>query len=382
MSLSKGRTLLFRSVLLCLAAASLLAAEGLARLLYERITPASGRRAVASLLGAEAAESGYFVQHPYLFYAYRPGYTALGYTQFNSLGYRGREITREKAPGLLRILAVGGSTTVSFPYLANPDDAWPAQLERLLAERTGARVEVVNAGLHAATSAENLAHYVFRDRYLEPDIVVLHVGGNDGLGLQFPGYNPEYTNFIHGWRTTPLAPRPWERTLLKSRLVCVAYAYWLRSVSLEAAIGRDSLASLSPEEALKNVAATAPEGLRRNLDLLIRTIAADGAVPVLFPFVNAPLERMRIDRAWGRYADSMLLSFRKDRRVIDELARTHDLTLVDLPDGAIAPASFRDFCHVDLAGEQIKAQRVAEALLPIVRRWQEQTAALAAGAGR
>jgi lysophospholipase L1-like esterase len=380
--LSKGKTLLFRGVVLCLAAASVLAAEGLARLLYERITPASGRRAVASLLGAEAGDTGYFLQHPYLFYAYRPGYAALGFTQFNSLGYRGHEIAREKNPAVLRILAVGGSTTVSFPYLPDPDDAWPAQLERILAERTGARVEVVNAGLHAATSAEHLAHYVFRDRYLKPDIVVLHVGGNDGLGLHFPGYNPEYTNFIRGWRTTPLAPRPWERALLRSRLVQVAYAYWLRSVSLEAAIGRESLDSVSPGEALKNVESTAPEGFRRNLDLLIRTIAADGAVPVLFPFVNAPLERMRADRAWGRYADSMLLSFRKDRGVVDDLARAHNLTLVDLPEGAIAPASFRDFCHVDLAGERIKAQRVAEALLPLVRRWQEKATARAAGAGR
>ena len=382
MSLSKGKLLLFRGVVLLLAVASLLAAEGLARLLYERITPASGRRAVASMLGEETGDTGYFVQHPYLFYAYRPGYAALGYTQFNSLGYRGREIARDKDPAVLRILAVGGSTTVSFPYIPKPDDAWPAQLERILAERTGARVEVVNAGLHAATSAEHLAHYVFRDRYLKPDIVVLHVGGNDGLGLHFPGYNPEYTNFIRGWRTTPLAPRPWERALLRSHLVRVGYAYWLRSLSLEATIGREAFTSVSPEKALQNVESTAPVGFRRNLDLLIRTIAADGAVPVLFPFVNAPLERMRADRTYGRYTDSMLLGFQKDRQVVDEAARTHGLTLVDLPEGAIAPSSFRDFCHVDLVGERTKALQVAEALVPLVRRWQGQAASRAAGAGR
>ena len=380
-SLSKRNIFIFRGVVLLLLALTLLAAEGLAGRLYERITPASGRSGVAALLG-ESPATGYFVQHPYLFYAYRPGYSAFGFTQFNANGYRGREIPRAKDPGVLRILAVGGSTTVGFPYIPNPEDAWPAQVERLLAERTGARVEVINAGLHAATSAEHLAHYVFRDRYFNPDIVVLHVGGNDGLGLHFPGYDPEYTNFIRGWRTTPLAPRPWEQTLLRSNLVRVAYAHWLREVSLEATIGRDVLTRIPPGEALKNVESTAPEGFRRNLDLLIRTIVADGAVPVLFPFVHAPLERMREDRAYGGYADSMLLCFRKDRQIVDEMARAYRLDLVDVPEGAIASGSFKDFCHVDLAGERIKAQQVVESLLPVVQRWQGQAAGRAVDAGR
>jgi lysophospholipase L1-like esterase len=381
-SLSKGKLLLFRGFVLLLLAGTLLAAEWMARRLYDRITPASGRRAVETLLGEDAAATGYFVQHPYLFYAYRPGYAALGYTQFNANGYRGREIPLAKDPDVLRVLAVGGSTTVSFPYLPNPEDAWPAQLERLLAERTGARVEVINAGLHAATSAEHLAHYTFRDRYFKPDIVVLHVGGNDGLGLHFPGYNPEYTNFTHGWRATAMAPRPGERTLLRSALVRVAYAYWLRAISLEATIGREVLTRVEPAAALRNVEATEPTGFRRNLDLLLRTMIADGAQPVLFPFVHAPEARMREDRTYGRWTTSMLLAFAKDRAVVEEAARARNLPLVDVPDGAIAAGSFRDFCHVDLAGERVKAERVADALVPLVRRWQQRAAAAPAGAPR
>lgn len=371
MPLSKGKIFLFRGFVLLLLAGTLLAAEALAGRLYERVTPPSGRSGVDALLGGDAA-TGYFVQHPYLFYAYRPGYAAFGFTQFNSRGYRGPEFSVEKDPAVLRVLAVGGSTTVGFPYIPDPQESWPAQLERILADRTGARVEVINAGLHAATSAEHLAHYVFRDRYLRPDVVVLHVGGNDGLGLSFPGYSPEYTNFIHGWRTTPLAPRPWERALLRSNLVRVAYAHWLREVSLEATIGREALTSVSPEDALANVESAEPEGFRRNLDLLIRTIVADGAVPVLFPFVSAPPERVREDRTYGRYAASMLLGFRKDRQVVGELARAHGLASVDLPADAIPASSFKDFCHVDREGERIKALRVAETLVPVVRRWQQR----------
>jgi hypothetical protein len=41
----------------------------------------------------------------------------------------------------------------------------------------GPGIEVINAGLSSATSAELLAGYIFRHRYLKPDIVIIDVGG-------------------------------------------------------------------------------------------------------------------------------------------------------------------------------------------------------------
>ena len=164
-SLSRGKRWIFSLFLVFFLFALLALAEFAARRLYTRIAPVSGRRAVASLLGGdEGKRTGYFVQHPYLYYAYRPGFEAFGQVQFNSHGHRGPERPVAKPPGVFRVLALGGSTTVSFPYVTNPASAWPARLERLLLERTGAKVEVIYGGLHAATSAELLAHYSYRNR--------------------------------------------------------------------------------------------------------------------------------------------------------------------------------------------------------------------------
>ena len=61
---------------------------------------------------------------------------------------------------------------------------------------------MVNAGLPYATSAELLAGYMFRHRYLDPDLVIIHErGGNDTSPLMYEDYNPEYTKaewFLNG----------------------------------------------------------------------------------------------------------------------------------------------------------------------------------------
>lgn len=346
-------------------------AEFAARRLYTRLAPESGRKAVASLLGNEPGQrSGYFLQHPYMFYTYRPGYAAFGYVQFNSHGHRGPERPVQKPAGVFRVLTIGGSTTASFPYVHDPADTWPSQLERILTEKTGAKVEVVNAGLNSGTSAEWLAHYNYRNRYFGADAVVLHVGLNDSMALHFPDYNPEYTHYTSGWRNASLTPRPLEQKLLRSAIVKVLYAHWLSAVSLDAAMGRESVTTMTPAQSLANVQVNEPVGFRRNLDLLIRTISADGAVPVLFTVVHAPEARMRKDKEFGRYTESMVLGYRKNRVVIGELARQHRLKLIDIPEGAIPVADFIDFCHVNEKGELIKADAVAQVLIPQVQAWQ------------
>src|SRR5690606_14357674 len=76
-----------------------------------------------------------------------------------------------------------------------PADTWVARLEAKLQAQTGRSVQVINAGLNYGTSVEALAGYVFRHRFLKPDLVIYHGGGNDVMPLFFDGYNPEYTHF-------------------------------------------------------------------------------------------------------------------------------------------------------------------------------------------
>ena len=151
--------------------------------------------------------------HPYMRYQLSSNYTSKGFLQHNSHRYRNPEFSFEKAENTLRILALGGSTTYMFPYITNPQHAWPLRLETRLAGYLESPVQVVNAGLSYATSAGLLASYVFRHQYLDADVIVIHTGGNDIAPLLFEGYNPEYTHFRA--QGAGLVPRNMERNILK-----------------------------------------------------------------------------------------------------------------------------------------------------------------------
>ncbi len=95
----------------------------------------------------------------------------------NSLGLRGPEWKLEKAPGVLRVLAVGGSATFG---LKNPEDAtWPVFLEQALRAKTGRLIECLNAG-QSGYALEDFTR-LFREKLFQyrPEVVVYCDGWND-----------------------------------------------------------------------------------------------------------------------------------------------------------------------------------------------------------
>ncbi len=96
----------------------------------------------------------------------------------NSLGYRTREFSPRKASGVVRVICIGGSTTVQGQTNAT---TYPALLEAMLRERHPSwSVEVLNLGISGVQS-----EYWPRKRYsfldFEPDVVVQYEGVNDLL---------------------------------------------------------------------------------------------------------------------------------------------------------------------------------------------------------
>jgi acyl-CoA thioesterase-1 len=81
------------------------------------------------------------------------------------------------------IVAMGDSLTAG--YGLDPSQAYPAFLEKKL-HRTGYRVRVINAGISGETSSGALSrvNWVLK---LDPKIVVLETGANDGLRGIDPG---------------------------------------------------------------------------------------------------------------------------------------------------------------------------------------------------
>lgn len=301
--------------------------------------------------------------HPYLLYVNTPGWKRDGIRQINTLGYRGSEITQQPAQDTLRILVLGGSTTWS-DGVANPKDSWPAQLEKILQDQTDKKVEVINGGLDSSTSAEWLAHYMFRDRYLGAKIVIIHADVNDAIALMLNHYNPEYTHYRSQWDLPKL--RRFEKTLLKSNILKILYGRWLGGPVL---FGSKSPTTLTAQQVLKNVTTQEPIGLRRNLDLLVRNILQDGATPIFFDTVLAPRavthrseEAMSMDYIW----EPMQIAFHKNLEINEEIAKKYSIPHIQIPPESIPLDFFVDHCHLNKNGENLKARFVSENLSSII----------------
>ena len=84
-----------------------------------------------------------------------------------------------------RIVAFGDSLTAGLGVAS--EEAYPAQLQRRLDE-SGYQVRVINAGVSGETSAGGVrrVNWILKSR---PNVVILELGGNDGLR----GIDPEQT---------------------------------------------------------------------------------------------------------------------------------------------------------------------------------------------
>ncbi|MEO0563291.1 MAG: hypothetical protein AAF125_14380, partial [Chloroflexota bacterium] len=114
----------------------------------------------------------------------------------NALGFRGELVEVPKPDETYRILALGGSTTYGLDV--PPEEAYPAQLERILREEYGySNVEVVNGGFLAYTTMNSLVNFMTRGIELEPDMVIVYHAVNDLVKRWdqpdcFSGQNPLY----------------------------------------------------------------------------------------------------------------------------------------------------------------------------------------------
>ena len=339
--------------------ACMAALETAAAVMFRRAPNGNAKRLVQSAITSRDRYVGvtdsYIIPHPYLLYTLRPGYEEFGFRQINSLGYRGHEFPYVKPPGTYRILCLGGSTTVSYPYIKNPEHAWPALLESKLNETFPERhFEVINAGLGYATSAEMLAGYMFRHRYLKPDMVIIHEGGNDSDPLLFENYDPEYSHFrAAGVR---VIVGPFDRFLLHSNFFRVCYMrHWrdVPTIYIQQPYGFDKL---SRAAALERVRSTYPLGFERNLDLIMRTAQADGARVMLVGFVAARQEVFA--RQWPAVRGlepAILLGIQKNLAVMEALAKKYDVPYLSPSTVAMKDEWFIDGCHLNEEGERVKA---------------------------
>jgi hypothetical protein len=107
------------------------------------------------------------------------GYHAGAFVTINSAGWRGKEFSRAKPAGTVRILGIGDSYT--YGKAVGNDDIYLARLEQILNEEGGARYETINTGHDGANTYEELRYFKKHDMMgLSPDVVVIgFTVGND-----------------------------------------------------------------------------------------------------------------------------------------------------------------------------------------------------------
>lgn len=91
----------------------------------------------------------------------------------NALGFRGKEISPNKPPGVKRVLFLGASFI--FGHGLRENETLPYQVEQELNRRDSGTFEVVNGGVYGYATANDVALFKKFGAPLKPDVVVILV---------------------------------------------------------------------------------------------------------------------------------------------------------------------------------------------------------------
>jgi|SRR2546426_84494 len=197
-----------------------------------------------------------FYQHGRLGHALVRDFDYFGWIHVNHQGFRGPDVAVQKAPSVLRIMAVGSSTTFD-PSVSGDTATWPARLRFWLNQLSPGRpVEVINAGVPGYRVIEDLIRLETELYRYQPDIVVLYEGHNDLFGALRGGRE----------RLDPQTPTPgevpvvtpWGHWLSRHSLLYGKLVARVKALRFSAA-GRRALATAQPagqsDDAVINVGA-------------------------------------------------------------------------------------------------------------------------------
>jgi lysophospholipase L1-like esterase len=262
--------------------------------------------------------------------------------EINSHGFRTHEFAVPKAAGLVRVVCIGGSTTVAG---RTNEETYPAFLEAKLRERhPGLPLEVLNLGV-SGVSHEHWLERLDRVLAYEPDVVVHYEAVNDLAWRQFPRFARAHPV----WRAA-------RTSLLYSRLVPFPLD------ALEPYIA-DSL------DTLDRIASACRE---RGTAYLAASFAGPD------PRRLGPEMKSHLDvntEFWGRrfpidsYATYAAIVGRYNQRFVELVHRRH-IAHVLVHEQLSDPSLFIDVCHFTPAG----IEQLADLFLPAVDGLVAQTA--------
>ena len=263
---------------------------------------------------------------------------------FNNFGFLGRDFAYAKPPGVIRIGALGASTTA---------DGYPAMLEEYLNARVAAqsnRFEVMNFGHGFYTSAHVLVNFVLNVIDFAPDYIVIHQAANDeharASEAEFRG---DYSHYLKVFQP----PRIWDRYILRVSVPYRALKFYLNPnpewMFVEAA---SQIRRKEPQRPLN-----APElgVFRRNIETIIDVASARQIKVVLTTMPHSTDERY----THVHYIDQF-------NEVLRSIAANHDrLLFVDLDKLMTGKENhlFLDPVHVNDTGKRMKAEYLGKRII-------------------
>ncbi|MFA5147079.1 MAG: SGNH/GDSL hydrolase family protein [Candidatus Omnitrophota bacterium] len=347
---------------IALALFLLILADRIMKFCEESQRPANARkgRPGTLLTGKEMAEyedAQKFCLYPYTVFGLPANYHS-DTVNLNSIGLRGPEVGEKKA-GAYRIAVLGGSA-VFGAETTNDNLTFCKLLESDLKSATGRDVEVINAGLPAYVSMQELV--LFEDKIigLKPDLVIVFDGFNDVFTSLKRDKRPNYPRWFAEIETVYYTsmPKLFVEMKLKRYRPTKRIFRWLER--RKAKLSEDF--TVNPEQI---------SFYGRNLDLICHLAKSYGidAVLVFQPllYYKTPLtenERAIIGRLDKKYVLSVVEMCNMAREAMRKTAEANSVPYIDgtgIFDG-LNDDIFLDECHFNQAGHKMIADTLSAAL--------------------
>ena len=316
-----------------------------------------------------------YYRHGRLGHALVRDFDYFGWIHINREGFRGPEVAMLKAPDIVRIMAVGSSTTFD-PSVNGDEAAWPARLQFWLTQLAPEHaVEVINAGVPGYRVIDDLIRLETELFEYRPDVAILYEGHNDLFSALRRGREPP-VSFTNTPGEIP-ALTPWGHWLSGHSLLYGKLVARLQTLRFRAAGRRALEAPPAPERSPEAVIDSGARRFEQDLTAFLavaRTLGIRVVIPevVQVSGVGALQENdPAVHEMWahtvpfGRPED-VLLGYVRFNAVLQRVAVRSCATWVSTkPFGLVGTAWYEsgDPVHFNDRGADRMAHGLAEALL-------------------
>jgi lysophospholipase L1-like esterase len=231
--------------------------------------------------------------------------------KINSLGFRDREVNREKEKGVRRVICMGDSVT------AQGQPCYAQYLHQMLtnAPPDGGKWEAISMGVYGYSSMQGLRSFDLLGKSLKPDVVIVSFGRND-----------------HVWEIP-------DRTRLGARLSPTFRTIYMflsnRTIGrmfLHVFDVRHQWTATKPKgpQADSRELRLPPEDFRITMRQFVKEIRSCGATPILVTAARRRIPENYVTKGCARTRDEFERQHDEYAQIVRDVAQETDTTLVDL----------------------------------------------------